>query len=321
MRSSPSTYAVALILQFVIHPQCVLAVNLGACCGKLQGPPPPNITDLPPGPGPPPLNVSYEQCLMVCGAGMGDVNWQDFSQNFGAWFLPWISLMFQIPFGAEQPLDDALSFFITMGTPALAAYSLQITHLNKYWIHREFLDVKYANSKLIPTALAAFHHIPVRIEHQPPFLHSLIVLPENDAFWSHLAAANKTRRWSVPLVMSYILVIFSVILTTIGPLTSPPGSTGYSIAAVWTFLLPLVIGWLHVGCEPEPSHLRKSLEAANQKSWVSTGCRDHPTPTNIMAIEFAKADAVASRMSSSRCRCSIMREPSPPLWLRKWSWG
>jgi hypothetical protein len=33
---------------------------------------------------------------------MGDVNWQGLSQNFGAWLLPWITLMFQIPFGAER---------------------------------------------------------------------------------------------------------------------------------------------------------------------------------------------------------------------------
>ena len=179
-----------------------------------------------------------------------------------------------------------------MGSPALAAYSLQITHLNKYWIHTAFLNVKYPNSKLVPTALAAFHHIPVRIEEQPPFLHSLIVLPNNDGFWSHLAAANKTRRWSIPLVMSYVLVIFSVIMTTIDSITSPPDATGYGIAAVWTFLLPLVIGWLHVGCEPEPSHLRKSLAAANQDYWISTERRDHPTMTNNAAIEFAEPGTV-----------------------------
>ena len=195
-------------------------------------------------------------------------------------------------FRRTEPSDDALSFLITMGSPSLAAYSLQITHLNKYWIHRAFLGVKYPNSKLVPTALAAFHHIPIRIEQQPPFLHSLIVLPNNDGFWSHLAAANKTRRWSIPLVMSYVLVIFSVILTTIDSIVSGPGVTGYGIAAVWTFLLPLVIGWLHVGCEPEPSHLRRSLTAANQNSWVATGCRDHPETTNITAVEFAEAGTV-----------------------------
>ena len=51
---------------------------------------------------PPDLSISYEQCLTECGAGMGNVNWEGFSQNFGAWLLPWIALMFQIPFGAER---------------------------------------------------------------------------------------------------------------------------------------------------------------------------------------------------------------------------
>ena len=191
-----------------------------------------------------------------------------------------------------EPLDDVTSFLITMGSPALAAYSLQITHLNKRWITTSFLDVKYPNSQHIPTVLSAFHHVPIRISHRAPLLHSLIILPENDEFWCHLAAANKIRRWSVPLVMSYVLVIFSVILTIMDSITSPPpGDTGYSIAAIWTFLLPLIIGWLSIGCEPEPSHLRNSLDAANQKAWVATERRNKPVK-GPLAIEFAKAEDV-----------------------------
>lgn len=50
---------------------------------------------------PPRLLLSYEQCLAECGAGMGDVDWGGLSGNFGTWLLPWIALMFQIPFVAE----------------------------------------------------------------------------------------------------------------------------------------------------------------------------------------------------------------------------
>lgn len=69
------------------------------------------------------------------------------------------------------------------------------------------------------------------------------------------------------------------------------GGTGYSIAAIWTFLLPLIIGWLSIGCEPEPSHLRNSLNTANQKAWVATERRDKPAK-GPFAIEFAKAEDV-----------------------------
>ena len=126
------------------------------------------------------------------------------------------------------------------------------------------------------------------MEYNPPFLHSLIVLPKNDQFWSHLAAANKTRRWSIPLVMSYILAIFSLFLTIADAATTNPGSSRYGIAAIWTFLLPLIIGWL-----PEPSHLRKSLASANRAAWIANNQRDCPVKMTMSeAIEFAGTDDV-----------------------------
>jgi len=62
----------------------------------------------------PPLNVTYEQCLAECGEGLGDISWAVFTQSISAWFLPWIILVFQIPFGAEcepsiSTLDHRLS--------------------------------------------------------------------------------------------------------------------------------------------------------------------------------------------------------------------
>ena len=194
------------------------------------------------------------------------------------------------------PLDDIVNFLITIGSPALAAYSLQITHLNKYWITSALLDIDYPNAGHMASVLSAFHHIPIQIEYRPPFLHSLVVLPDNDKFWSQLAAANSSRRWSIPLVMSYVLVIFSLFLTTADSISNRPGDIGYSIAAIWTFLLPLIIGWLYVGCEPEPSHLRRALAAANREVWVSTEERGHPvTMTCPKAMEFARASGVDAK--------------------------
>ena len=50
---------------------------------------------------PPGLNLTYQECLVECGRGIGDIRWAEFSQSFAAWFLPWLALTFQIPFGAE----------------------------------------------------------------------------------------------------------------------------------------------------------------------------------------------------------------------------
>ena len=189
-------------------------------------------------------------------------------------------------------MDDVLSFLVTIGSPALAAYSLQITHLNARWITKAFLDVNYPNSKDIPIVLSAFHHVPIRISHGP-HLYSLIILPRNNGFWRHLlTAAKKIRRWSIPLGMSFVLVTFAAILTVLDSFYSQtPRDIGYAITATWTFLLPLIIGWLHVGCEPEPNHLRDSLEMANLNAWVATARRDNPM-RSALAIEFMKAEDV-----------------------------
>jgi len=192
-----------------------------------------------------------------------------------------------------EPLDDILSFLITIGAPALAAYSLQVTHLNARWTTTAFLDIDYPNSKNIATVLSAFHNVPIQISPQPPFLHSLVVLHKNDKYWHRLlVAAKKTRRWSIPLTMSFVLAIFATVLTILDSVNSPrPGDIGYAIAAIWTFLFPLVIGWLYVGSEPEPNHLRDSLRTANRKAWVATDQRDRPTMSTL-AIEFMKAEDV-----------------------------
>jgi hypothetical protein len=312
--SLSTTVTLLLALKFATHFPCVDAIDLKACGDRLQEQQGATWNATHPTEPPPPFSLTYEQCLMECGAGVGGVNWQGLSQNFGAWLLPWITLMFQIPFGAERkfrlfysyfyvvlnkvlwrtdPLDDVLAFFITIGSPALAAYSLQITHLNKRWITAAFLDVRYPNSKAISAVLSAFHHVPIQISDNPPFLHSLIVLPQNDDFWRRLlAAANKTRRWSIPLIMNFVLLIFAVILTAVDSFYPPLyGDIGYAITTTWVFLLPLIIGWLHVGCEPEPNHLRNSLESADLKAWVATNERDQPAEAPL-TIDFVKAGDV-----------------------------
>ena len=42
------------------------------------------------------------------------------------------------------------------------------------------------------------------------------------------------------------------------------------------YLLPLTIGWLHVGSEPEPNHLKDLLEEANEVALVATRGGDEP---------------------------------------------
>jgi hypothetical protein len=77
------------------------AVNLADCGGELKKAQEAEWNATNPTSPAPKLELSYEQCVAKCGRGIGYINLEAFSQSFGAWFLPWISLMFQIPFGAE----------------------------------------------------------------------------------------------------------------------------------------------------------------------------------------------------------------------------
>ena len=77
------------------------AANLGVCGERLKEAQQ-NAWNAANGTSPAPtLQLTYEQCVAECGGGIGDINWGTFAQSFGAWFLPWVALMFQIPFGAE----------------------------------------------------------------------------------------------------------------------------------------------------------------------------------------------------------------------------
>jgi len=229
--------------------------------------------------------------------------------------------MFQIPFGAEgtshrsiltfqsahrmlpDPLEDILNFFMTIGSPALAAYSLQITHLNARWLSKALLDSKYHNSNAIATVISSFQHIPIQLSPNPVLLPSLIVLPQNNGYWDLLLkGVEKTRRWSIPLVMNFVWVVFAILLTIIDSFNlSRSSDAGYGIVATWTYLLAIIMGWLHVGSQPEPNHLRDCLDAANKIAWVASERKNRPDLAVDLAgqltraIGFTKGDVDAAR--------------------------
>lgn len=67
--------------------QVASAVNLDNCKSEFQ-----NETGQ--------TQFTYEECVQTCGGGLGVFRWKMFSQDFSTWLLPWIALMFQLPFGA-----------------------------------------------------------------------------------------------------------------------------------------------------------------------------------------------------------------------------
>jgi hypothetical protein len=169
---------------------------------------------------------------------------------------------------------------MAIGSPALAAYSLAITRLNGRWLARQFSYLHFPNKDHIPLVVSNLQHIPFTIDASGPLLPSLIVLPQNDRYWRVLGvAAKRTRQWTIPVAMNIIWAIVAIILTIVDSFMDldhsiiVPGDAGYSIAAAWTYLIPLVAGWLYVGSQPEADYLRNALDEAQGNAYVATAAK------------------------------------------------
>lgn len=135
----------------------------------------------------------------------------------------------------------------------------------------------FPNKINLPQAVSALQHIPFKIDTSSSLLPSLIVLPQNDRYWKLLGvAAKRTRQWSIPVAMNIIWVLVAFLFTLVDSFVdfnyflTVPGDAGYSIAAVWTYLLPVVVGWLHVGSQLEAGHLHDALNDAHEVAYVAT---------------------------------------------------
>ena len=115
--------------------------------------------------------ITYDLCLHACGATPEPFVWSVFAQHFSSWLLPWLALVSQLPFGANDKLDNLVSALLTVGSPTLAAYSLALTVLNGRWIARHFRRTAIQTSDTLFTFLAAFSSHPSRLPHRAPSCH------------------------------------------------------------------------------------------------------------------------------------------------------
>ena len=95
-------YTIARILFLLVFTGCLTgvdAVNLRNCGARLQAAQQGTWNATNSTSPPPALRLTYEECVVECGGGIGDIEWEAFSQTFGAWFLPWIALMFHSLWG------------------------------------------------------------------------------------------------------------------------------------------------------------------------------------------------------------------------------
>ena len=219
--------------------------------------------------------ITYDLCVRACGAGPEPFSWFVFSQQFSSWLLPWLALLSQLPFGANDKLDNLLSVLLTVGSPMLAAYSLALTVLNGRWIARRFGEYNYPHTRQAVQILSSLQQSPLKVITRDSLLTSLVVLPENDEWWRELVEQlDYTDTWSLSAVTSIAWVVIAYGFTLIDSFSGDPTatiqSTGQGIGSLWLWLLTIVIGWLQLSPKCESLRLRQAINRANKIAYVAT---------------------------------------------------
>ncbi|KDR76728.1 hypothetical protein GALMADRAFT_66963 [Galerina marginata CBS 339.88] len=219
--------------------------------------------------------ITYDLCVSQCGEPHGSFQWNPFSQQFTSWLLPWLALVSQLPFGANDKLANLESMLLAVGSPTLAAYSLALTVLNGRWIARLFANYRYPNVQSAVRILSSLQQSPLQVDTDNALLASLIILPQNEEWWTELVIwLDFTHTWSIAAVVSIAWVIIAYIFTIIDYFSKDSTGQGIlgvgSIGSLWLWLLPIVVGWLQTSPKCDSIRLTKSVERANQLAYVAT---------------------------------------------------
>ncbi|KLU91738.1 hypothetical protein MAPG_10687 [Magnaporthiopsis poae ATCC 64411] len=191
-------------------------------------------------------------------------NYQNFLARVTNYLLPWLALTAQLPYEAGDVVPNIMSFFMALGSPMLITFSLMMTILNKRWLNRKCKD--FNQQHLRPGTLAgrlegarnfleAAQQVPIRISRGDGWLASLILMDDNETWWDRLGAhIRDTRRdWTLSLVVQISVAVAAWILTIIGSFGSSLGSHAEALvlssSSLWTWLVPIILGWITVGTQ------------------------------------------------------------------------
>ncbi|EIW75036.1 hypothetical protein CONPUDRAFT_66882 [Coniophora puteana RWD-64-598 SS2] len=219
--------------------------------------------------------ITYTVCTNWCGSGDESFEWTNFSQQFSAWLLPYLALLSQLPFGARYRSDNLMSAVLTAGSPTLAGYTLFCTMLNTRWISQSFESVrKFPNTAQAARVLSNLQQVPLRVNPHSAMLSSLVVLPENDQWWSEFSESlNYKNTWSISAAVSIAWVIVAYALTVADSLANVNDnidSVGQSIGTAFLWLIPVVIGWQQLSPKCDFDRLSRAFDHSEAKAYIAT---------------------------------------------------
>ena len=155
-------------------------------------------------------------------------------------------------------MGDFMSLCLALGSPALIAYSLSITILNRLWIRKRFNEL-YSRSKggnirkryqelgervrHVQYLLQEAQQVPMRASQENGWLSSLIVEGHNQEWWERLEKSLQNTRRGVTFsfvaqisaaILSWLLTIISSFVGSLGDI---PTSLQVSGGSLWVWMV------------------------------------------------------------------------------------
>ncbi|KIL56921.1 hypothetical protein M378DRAFT_133577 [Amanita muscaria Koide BX008] len=241
--------------------------------------------------------LTYEACKIDCGPGSEAFIWRNFSNQFTAWLLPWLALISQLPYGANDALSNFETMVLTVGSPMLAGYSLALAVTSNRWMIKRFRRSTHRSSFYAARILCSLQQVSFDIA-EKHILPSLIVLKENDVWWRKLDEAldYPSPRWTLAAIVSmgYVALAyaFTWVDTLTGELTAQVFANGQCISSIWLSLLPIVTCNLQLSPKSDADRIRKAVETANNSFFIVTeaGGLEQTTSTRAVIVETASRD-------------------------------
>ena len=157
---------------------------------------------------------------------------------------------------------------MSLGSPALAAYSLVLTSLNARSAHYRVKASRARHKKSVKEALVAIQQTSLELTRDDRLLEFI----QDNHRWREEIGERLSRRgmWSLATATSVAWVVIAFLLTLVDSFVSldePVDNTaeGHAVGTVWLWLLCLVVGWMWVPIF-DSNEITTALDFANQQA-------------------------------------------------------
>ena len=133
---------------------------------------------------------------------------------------------------------------MSIGSPALAAYSLLLTSLNARSVYHRAKHVKYGNRTAVVKALTSLQQIPLELTKDQNLLNFIAI---NDQWRREIERLRPRNAWSVTtgssVAWAAIAFLFALVDAFISIDSVDDSYVGHALGTLWLWVLCLVIGW------------------------------------------------------------------------------